>query len=39
MEEKRRAVMDATEQGSIVVVGGDMKGHVWELDGTENRNM
>ena len=36
MEEIRKLVMGASED--IVVVGGDMNGHVWELDGVENRN-
>ena len=38
MEEVKKIANEAEEKGEILVVGGDMNGHVWELDGVENRN-
>ncbi len=33
-----REVNIAKERGIKIYIGGDLNGHIWELDGEENRN-
>ena len=34
----KKVVRDAKDRGMKILIGGDMNGHIWELDKCENYN-